>query len=78
VFIGIYSTLNTTSPAYYLSTGPVGCMDKGLLGPSASVLWHYKCMSIIGVLTDDTDPLVASNIEIHMSHIIRLVLIYIL
>lgn len=33
-------------------------VDKDLLEPGCSVLLHHKSSAIIGVLSDDTDPMV--------------------
>lgn len=48
---------STTGPEYYVSI--MSFVDKDLLEPGASVLLHHKTVSIVGVLTDDTDPLVS-------------------
>lgn len=45
---------STTGPEYYVSI--MSFVDKDLLEPGASVLLHHKSVSIVGVLTDDTDP----------------------
>ncbi len=34
-------------------------VDKDLLEPGSSVLLHHKLMSVVGVLADDTDPMVS-------------------
>lgn len=34
-------------------------VDKDLLEPGCSVLLHHKTVSIVGVLTDDSDPLIS-------------------
>lgn len=47
---------STTGPEYYVSI--MSFVDKDLLEPGSSVLLHHKSVSIVGVLTDDTDPLV--------------------
>ncbi|KAI1767964.1 P-loop containing nucleoside triphosphate hydrolase protein [Hypoxylon sp. FL1150] len=47
---------STTGPEYYVSI--MSFVDKDLLEPGASVLLHHKSVSIVGVLTDDTDPAV--------------------
>ncbi|EPE25875.1 P-loop containing nucleoside triphosphate hydrolase [Glarea lozoyensis ATCC 20868] len=47
---------STTGPEYYVSI--MSFVDKDLLEPGASVLLHHKSVSIVGVLTDDADPLV--------------------
>lgn len=48
---------STTGPEYYVSI--MSFVDKDLLEPGASVLLHHKSVSIVGVLTDDTDPAVS-------------------
>lgn len=48
---------STTGPEYYVSI--MSFVDKDLLEPGASVLLHHKSVSIVGVLTDDADPLVS-------------------
>jgi 26S proteasome regulatory subunit T2 len=48
---------STTGPEYYVSI--MSFVDKDLLEPGASVLLHHKIISIVGVLTDDTDPIVS-------------------
>ncbi|KAM0278255.1 hypothetical protein ACHAQH_005268 [Verticillium albo-atrum] len=48
---------STTGPEYYVSI--MSFVDKDLLEPGTSVLLHHKSVSIVGVLTDDTDPLVS-------------------
>jgi 26S proteasome regulatory subunit T2 len=48
---------STTGPEYYVST--MSFVDKDLLEPGANVLLHHKTVSIVGVLTDDADPLVS-------------------
>ena len=48
---------SATGPEYYVSI--MSFVDKDLLEPGASVLLHHKSVSVVGVLTDDTDPLVS-------------------
>ncbi|KAK4191338.1 P-loop containing nucleoside triphosphate hydrolase protein [Podospora australis] len=48
---------STAGPEYYVSI--MSFVDKDLLEPGASVLLHHKTVSIVGVLTDDTDPIVS-------------------
>ncbi|KAK3947664.1 P-loop containing nucleoside triphosphate hydrolase protein [Pseudoneurospora amorphoporcata] len=48
---------STSGPEYYVSI--MSFVDKDLLEPGASVLLHHKSVSIVGVLTDDTDPAVS-------------------
>lgn len=44
-------------PEYYV--GILSFVDKDLLEPGCSVLLHHKTMAIVGVLSDDTDPMVS-------------------
>lgn len=48
---------SATGPEYYVSI--MSFVDKDLLEPGASVLLHHKTVSVVGVLTDDADPLVS-------------------
>ncbi|KAI9676210.1 MAG: ATPase of 26S proteasome regulatory subunit 4 [Trizodia sp. TS-e1964] len=48
---------SATGPEYYVAI--MSFVDKDLLEPGASVLLHHKSVSIVGVLTDDADPLVS-------------------
>ncbi|CCX31127.1 26S protease-like protein regulatory subunit 4 [Pyronema domesticum] len=48
---------STTGPEYYVSI--MSFVDKDLLEPGCSVLLHHKTVSIVGVLTDDSDPLIS-------------------
>jgi 26S proteasome regulatory subunit T2 len=48
---------STTGPEYYV--GIMSFVDKDLLEPGASVLLHHKSVGIVGVLSDDADPLVS-------------------
>ena len=50
----IISTAN--GPEYYVTI--MSFVDKDLLEPGCTVLLHHKTNAIIGVLQDDTDPLV--------------------
>jgi 26S proteasome regulatory subunit T2 len=47
---------SATGPEYYVSI--MSFVDKDLLEPGASILLHNKSVSVVGVLTDDTDPAV--------------------
>ncbi|KAH3901070.1 proteasome regulatory particle base subunit RPT2 SCDLUD_002544 [Saccharomycodes ludwigii] len=49
---------NPTTADYYVSI--LSFVDKDLLEPGCSVLLHHKTMSIVGVLQDDADPMVAA------------------
>lgn len=48
---------SATGPEYYVSI--MSFVDKDLLEPGASILLHHKTVSVVGVLTDDADPLVS-------------------
>lgn len=48
---------STTGPEYYVSI--MSFVDKDLLEPGCSVLLHHKSVSIVGVLVDDSDPIVS-------------------
>lgn len=47
---------SATGPEYYVSI--MSFVDKDLLEPGASILLHHKSVSVVGVLTEDTDPAV--------------------
>ena len=52
-----HAIISTPSgPEYYVSI--MSFVDKDLLEPGCSVLLHHKTHSIIGVLSDDADPMV--------------------
>lgn len=48
---------SSTGPEYYVSI--LSFVDKDLLEPGCSILLHHKAMSVVGVLQDDTDPMVS-------------------
>ncbi|KDQ19257.1 hypothetical protein BOTBODRAFT_170378 [Botryobasidium botryosum FD-172 SS1] len=53
-----HAIISTPSgPEYYVSI--MSFVDKDLLEPGCNVLLHHKAQSIIGVLQDDTDPMVS-------------------
>ncbi|VVT49467.1 uncharacterized protein SAPINGB_P002284 [Magnusiomyces paraingens] len=53
-----HAIVSTSSgPEYYVSIRSF--VDKDLLEPGTSVLLHHKSVSIVGVLQDDTDPMVS-------------------
>ncbi|KAJ1981087.1 ATPase of 26S proteasome regulatory subunit 4 [Dimargaris cristalligena] len=53
-----HAIVSTSSgPEYYVNM--LSFVDKDLLEPGCSVLLHNKTMSIIGVLQNDTDPMVS-------------------
>jgi len=47
---------SSVGPAYYVNI--LSFVDKDQLEPSCSVLLHNKVLSIVGLLTDEVDPLV--------------------
>ena len=48
---------SATGPEYYVSI--MSFVDKDLLEPGSSILLHHKTVSVVGVLTDDADPMVS-------------------
>ena len=48
---------SATGPEYYVSI--LSFVDKDLLEPGASILLHHKTVSVVGVLTEDSDPMVS-------------------
>ncbi|KAG9003948.1 ATPase of 26S proteasome regulatory subunit 4 [Tulasnella sp. 427] len=53
-----HAIISTPSgPEYYVSI--MSFVDKDLLEPGCTVLLHHKAQSIIGVLSEDTDPMVS-------------------
>jgi len=48
---------STTGPEYYVSI--MSFVDKDLLEPGCSVLLHHKTVSVVGVLTEESDPLIS-------------------
>jgi len=46
-----------SGPEYYV--GIMSFVDKDSLEPGCSILLHYKTHAIVGVLADDTDPMVS-------------------
>lgn len=48
---------SASGPEYYVSI--MSFVDKDALEPGCSVLLHHKAVSIVGVLQDDTDPMVS-------------------
>merc|ERR1719240_1617725 len=47
----------TNGPEYYVNI--LSFVDKDQLEPGSSVLVHHKSMSVIGILTDEVNPLVS-------------------
>ncbi len=48
---------SASGPEYYVSI--MSFVDKDALEPGCSVLLHHKAVSVVGVLADDTDPMVS-------------------
>lgn len=48
---------SATGPEYYVSI--MSFVDKDLLEPGSSILLHHKTVSVVGVLTEESDPLVS-------------------
>jgi len=48
---------SSVGPEYYVSV--LSFVNQDLLEPGASVLMHNKVMAIVGILGDDTDPMVS-------------------
>lgn len=48
---------SSVGPEYYVNI--VSSVNQDLLEPGCSVLLHNKTMSVVGILTDDTDPMVS-------------------
>ncbi|KAI9028514.1 P-loop containing nucleoside triphosphate hydrolase protein [Hyaloraphidium curvatum] len=47
----------STGPEYYVSI--MSFVDKDILEPGCSILMHHKSHAVVGVLQDDTDPMVS-------------------
>eukprot|EP00484_Ammonia_sp_Unknown_P006530 CAMPEP_0197063294 /NCGR_PEP_ID=MMETSP1384-20130603/151527_1 /TAXON_ID=29189 /ORGANISM="Ammonia sp." /LENGTH=60 /DNA_ID=CAMNT_0042499493 /DNA_START=1 /DNA_END=180 /DNA_ORIENTATION=- len=43
-------------PQYYVNI--LSFVDKDLLEPSCTVLLNYKMYAVVGILSDETDPMV--------------------
>ena len=53
-----HAIISTTSgPEFYVAI--MSFVDKDLLEPGCSVLLHHKTQAVVGVLQDDTDPMVS-------------------
>lgn len=48
---------SSVGPEYYVAV--MSFVDKDQLEPGCSVLLHHKTMAVVGVLQDDTDPMVS-------------------
>lgn len=49
---------SSVGPEYYVNI--LSIVDQDQLEPGASVLLHHKTSSVVGILSDDTDPLVTT------------------
>ena len=48
---------SSVGPEYYVNI--LSSVNQDLLDPGSSVLLHNKTMSVVGILSDDTDPMVS-------------------
>lgn len=48
---------STVGPEYYV--GIMSFVDKTQLEPGCSVLLHNKAMAVVGILSDEADPMVS-------------------
>lgn len=48
---------SSSGPEYYVAI--MSFVDKDALEPGCSILLHHKGMSVVGVLAEDTDPMVS-------------------
>ena len=48
---------SSVGPEYYVNI--LSSVNQDLLDPGSSVLLHHKTMSVVGILADDTDPMVS-------------------
>lgn len=48
---------SSVGPEYYVSI--LSFVDKTQLEPGCTVLTHNKVLSVVGILADDTDPMVS-------------------
>lgn len=48
---------SSVGPEYYVNI--LSSVNQDLLEPGSSILLHNKTMSVVGILTDDTDPMVS-------------------
>ena len=48
---------SSVGPEYYVNI--LSSVNQDLLDPGSSVLLHNKTMSVVGILADDTDPMVS-------------------
>jgi len=53
-----HAIVSSVGPEFYVSI--LSIVDHDQLEPGASVLLHNKTMSVVGILSDDADPLVAT------------------
>ena len=48
---------SSVGPEYYVNI--LSSVNQDLLEPGSSILYHNKTMSVVGILSDDTDPMVS-------------------
>ena len=67
----------STGPEYYVNVHSI--VDKGQLEPGCSVLLHSKVLSVVGLLSDEADPMVSVmkvEISLHMLALVQCTVIY--
>lgn len=50
---------SSVGPEYYVNI--LSSVNQDLLEPGSSILFHNKTMSVVGILQDDTDPMVSGG-----------------
>jgi 26S proteasome regulatory subunit T2 len=50
---------SSVGPEYYVNI--LSSVNQDLLEPGSSILFHNKTMSVVGILQDDTDPMVSGK-----------------
>ena len=50
---------SSVGPEYYVNI--LSSVNQDLLEPGSSILFHNKTMSVVGILSDDTDPMVSGE-----------------
>ncbi len=53
----LHPYFGSVGPEYYVSV--MSFVNKDNLEPGCSILLHNKVMSVVGILDDDTDPMVS-------------------
>lgn len=63
---------SSVGPEYYVNI--LSSVNQDLLEPGSSILFHNKTMSVVGILSDDTDPMVSGKYQLQwMACMIRFV-----